>query len=108
MNYYKVFMDTPYCGTSREIYVASKMSLEQVEANAAIEANENAQQYEHLVFGWYTTVEDYAEEYGLSYEEAEIDIQAEIDFYYQDCISVVTQITKEEYEESCEDEREVW
>ena len=23
MNYYKVFMDTPYCGTSKEIYVES-------------------------------------------------------------------------------------
>lgn len=108
MNYYKVFMETPYCGTSREIYVASEMSLKQVEANAAIEANENAQQYEHLVFGWDATVEDYAEENDLSYEEAEEEMQAEIDFYYQDCVSVVTKITKEEYEESCEDEREVW
>lgn len=108
MNYYKVFMDTPYCGTSRDIYVASEMSLEQIEVTAGIEADENAQQYEYMVFGWDASVEDYAEENGLSYEEAEEAMQAEIDFYYQDCYSVVEQITKEEFDESSEDEREVW
>jgi hypothetical protein len=107
MNYYEVFIETPYCGTSREIYVASEMSLEQVKAIATIKADENAQQYEYLVFQD-TTVEDYAKENDLSYEDAKEEMQAEIDFYYQFCVSYVTQITKEEYEESYEDEREVW
>lgn len=108
MNYYKVFMTTPYVGTSREIYVASEMSLEQIEVNAAMESDENAQEYEYMVHGFDTTVEDYAEENDLSYEEAEEVMQGDIDAYYQDCVFTVDQITKEEFEESYEDEREVW
>jgi hypothetical protein len=100
MRYIKLVLDTEFCGTKNEIYLATEATDTELTAMVAEEAYSNAEQYDYMVFGWGEDAESYAEECGISVEEAE----EELEQYYmeaQDC-SYWEEITEEEYEEATE------
>lgn len=97
MRYIKMVVDTDYCGTKNEKYLATEASDNELDEMLSEEAHENAERYDYFVFGWGEDAESYAENNGISIEDAE----AELDYFYEGAIanSYWTEITKEEYEE---------
>ena len=92
MFYYKITVDTPFCGTECEDYIASKEELTPAELDEMAEelCRNNAEGYEYLVSGWNDEMFE-----GMSEEE-----QTEaIEEYYASCDGSWEQISKEEYEE---------
>lgn len=96
MRYIKVSGGTSLCGTDFEEYLKTEMSDEELDKYCAESAQENAEQYEWQIFGWLEDAESYAENNGISIEEAE----AEIDEYYAEAYASWTEITEEEYNEN--------
>ena len=97
MRYIKMVLDTDYCGTKNEKYLATEASDKELDEMLSEEAYENAEQYEYFVFGWGEDAESYAEECDISIEEAEEELE---DFYSNSVAnSYWEEITKEEYEE---------
>lgn len=97
MRYIKIVLDTEYVGTKNEIYLKTEATDTELSAMVAEEAYSNAEQYDYMVFGWGEDAESYAEENGITVEEAE----EELNSYYEEAqgCSYWEEITKEEYEE---------
>lgn len=97
MRYIKMVLDTDYCGTKNEKYLAIEASDKKLDEILNEEAYGNAEQYDYMVFGWGEDAESYAEECDISIEEAE----DELNCFYEGAVanSYWTEITKEEYEE---------
>ena len=97
MRYIKIVLDTEYVGTKNEIYLATEATDAELSAMVAEEAYSNAEQYDYMVFGWGEDVYSYAEENGITVEDAE----NELEEYYEEAqaCSYWEEITKEEYEE---------
>ena len=88
--YYKIVVNTPYCGTEQEEYVECE-TLEEAEAFAEELCRNNAEGYEYLVSGW---DDEYFEDLTKE-EQAE-----ELENYYADCNWYVEEISEEEYFEN--------
>ncbi len=86
--YFKIVVDTPYCGTREEEYVECE-TMDYAISIAKELCQSNAEGYEYLVTGWDDDVFDTEEER----DEA-------IDNYYADCDWYVDEITEEEYLEN--------
>lgn len=97
MRYIKIVLDTEYVGTKNEIYLKTEATDTELSAMVAEEAYSNAEQYDYMVFGWGEDAESYAENCGITVEEAE----EELNSYYEEAqgCSYWEEITKEEYEE---------
>ena len=95
----KIILDTGYCGTEEEIYMKTDMTDEQLNGYVNDMALEHAEQYDYMVYGFDIDVETYAEDCGISIEDAE----AEMDEFYEGACanSYWKEVTKEEYEENC-------
>ena len=90
MAYFKIVVDTPYCGTRQEEYIECETMAD---ANMFAEelCQNNAESYEYLVSGWDDeNFEDLSEE-----EQAE-----ELENYYSGCDWYVDEITEEEFLEN--------
>ena len=98
MRYIRVYGDAAYCGTSFEEYLETDMTDEQLDNYLSDMIAENAESYDYLVFGWDTSMEEYAEENEISIEEAE----QMMENYYADASGAWEVITKEEYEDACQ------
>lgn len=94
--YVKICYGTLYCGTDGEEYLYTDMTDEELESYCNTAALDNAEQYDYMVFGWDQTAESYAEENGISLEEAE----QELEDYYAEAWGDWQIITKEEYYEN--------
>ena len=101
MRYIKIVLDTEYCGTKEEIYIETDMTNEQLNEYVHVEAVAHSEQYDWMVFGWDKDAVSYAEETGISVEEAEDMLES----YYQEAQanSYWEEVTREEYEENKED-----
>lgn len=93
MRYIKISGGTGYCGTNFEEHIKTDMTDEQLEAYCSDAAYENAEQYDYMVYGWGEDVESYAENNGVSIEEAE----AELEEYYAEAYANWAEITEEEW-----------
>lgn len=90
MAYFKITVDTPYCGTNQEEYIERETMSE---ANSIAEelCRNNAEGYEYLVSGWDDeNFEDMTEE-----EKTE-----ELEEYYASCDWYVDEVSAEEYFEN--------
>lgn len=98
MRYIKMVLDTEYVGTKNEIYLKTEATKLELSAMVAEEAYSNAKQYDYMVFGWGEDAESYAEENGISIEEAEEELHS----YYEgaQAWSYWEEITEEEYKEA--------
>lgn len=97
MRYIKVFGETQFCGTAFELYLKTDMTDGELYAYASELALENAEQYDYMVFGWGEDAESYAEDCGISIEEAE----ELMENYYADVYGDWEEVTEEEYRENC-------
>lgn len=88
--YYKIVVNTPYCGTEEEEYIECE-TLEEAEAFAEELCRNNAEDYEYLVSGW---DDEYFEDLT---EEEQVE---ELENYYADCDWYVEEISEEEYFEN--------
>lgn len=90
----KIILDTGYCGTREEFYAKTNMTNEQLDSYVNDMAIEHAEKYEYMVYGFDTDVETYAEDCGISLEDAE----AEMDEFYEGACanSCWEEITEEE------------
>ena len=100
MRYIKMVLNTEYAGTEDVIYLKTEATDTELYAMVAEEAYSNAEQYDYMVFGWGEDAESYAEENGISVEEAE----EELNSYYGEAqaYSYWEEITEEEYKEATE------
>ena len=97
MRYIKITGGTGYCGQDFEEFLKTDKSDKELDTYCVEAAEENAEQYEYTVWGWGVgTAEEYAENNGVSIEEAE----QMIEDYYADAYADWEEITKEEYEEN--------
>ena len=67
----KFVVDTDFVGTKNEIYMETEMNDRELDETLSELAYENAEDYEYMVFGWGEDAESYAEDAGISLEEAE-------------------------------------
>lgn len=90
----KIVLDTDYCGTREEIYIKTNMTDEQLDSYVNDMAIEHAEEYEYMVYGFDTDIETYAEDCGISIEDAE----AEMDEFYEGACanSYWEEVTEEE------------
>ena len=86
--YFKIVVDTPYCGTREEEYVECE-TMDEAIAYAQDLCRNNAEGYEYLATGW----DD-------DYFDTEEERNEAIDNYYADCDWYVDEITEEEYFEN--------
>lgn len=90
MKYFKIVVNTPYCGTEAEEYIMRE-TIQEAETFAEEFCRDNAESYEYLVSGWDDeNFEDMTEE-----EQTE-----ELEEYYASCEWYVFEISKEEYFEN--------
>lgn len=90
MAYFKITVDTPYCGTNQEEYIECK-TVQEAESFAEELCRSNAEGYEYLVSGWDDeNFEDMTEE-----EKTE-----ELEDYYASCDWYVDEVSAEEYFEN--------
>lgn len=97
----KIVLDTGYVGTREEIYAKTDMTDNQLNSYVNDMAIEHAEQYNYMVYGGIDIdVETYAEDCGISVEDAE----AEMDEFYEGACadSYWEEITEEEAEEAVE------
>lgn len=73
--YIKFVVETEYAGTKNEIYMETEMNDRELDETLSEMAHENAEDYEYMVFGWGEDAESYAEDAGISLEEAEQELQ---------------------------------
>ena len=98
--YIKFVVDTDYVGTKNEIYMETEMNDRELDETLSEMAYENAENYDYMVFGWGEDIESYAEENGISLEEAEEEMQA---FYVNaQADSYWEEVSGEEYKENME------
>lgn len=95
MRYIKIICGTAYCGTENTEYIKTDMTNEQLDSYMSDVAADNASSYEYLVYGWDNSPESYAEEEGISVEEAE----GMMEEYYAEAYANWEEITEEEYKE---------
>ena len=69
--YIKFVVDTDFVGTKNEIYMETEMNDKELDETLSELAYENAEDYDYMVFGWNQDAETYAEDAGISLEEAE-------------------------------------
>ena len=86
--YFKIVVDTPYCGTREEEYVELN-TMDEAIAYAQDLCRNNAEGYEYLATGW----DD-------DYFDTEKERDEAIEDYYADCDWCVNEITEEEYFEN--------
>lgn len=90
MAYFKITVDTPYCGTREEEYIECE-TIKEAESIAEELCRNNAEGYEYLVSGWDDeNFEDMTEE-----EQTE-----ELEEYYASCDWYVDEVSAEEYFEN--------
>lgn len=90
MAYFKITVDTPYCGTNQEKYFECE-TIQEAESIAEELCRNNAEGYEYLVSGWDgENFEDMTEE-----EQTE-----ELEEYYASCDWYVNEVSAEEYFEN--------
>ena len=92
MFYYKITVDTPYCGTNNEHFVTYKEEPTTAELDELAEelSRDNAESYEYLVSGWDDEMFE-----GMSEEER----ADELEEYYSSCDGRWEQISEEEWKE---------
>lgn len=88
MAYFKITVDTPYCGTREEEYIECDTMSEAVETAKELCQN-NAEGYEYLVTGWDDDYFDTQEEKDEALED-----------YYGGCDWYVDEVSEEEYLEN--------
>ena len=100
MRYIKFVLNTGYCGTQDVVYMKTDMDDRGLNITCSELAQENAEQYEYMIFGWGVDAVTYAEENDMSIEDAE----QEIEDYYQDANdnSYWKEVSEEEYKENME------
>lgn len=90
MAYFKIIVNTPFCGTETEEYIECETVIE-AQSIAEELCRTNAEDYEYLVSGWDDEYfEDMTEE-----EQTEA-----IEDYYTDCDWDVEEVSAEEYSEN--------
>ncbi len=90
MAYFKITVNTPYCGTRQEEYIECE-TIAEAKLFAEDLCQNNAESYEYLVSGWDgENFEDLSEE-----EQSE-----ELENYYSGCDWYVDEITEEEFLEN--------
>jgi hypothetical protein len=90
MAYFRIVVNTPYCGTEQEEYIECE-TIQEAESIAEELCQNNAEGYEYLVSGW-----DDENFEGLSEEEQ----NEELEEYYSSCDWSVDEITEEEFLEN--------
>ena len=101
MRYIKMVVDTDFCGTRDERYLKTNYSDNMLNTLGAELAQENAESYDYMIFGWGETAESYAESEGISIEEAE----GMMEDYYANASYDWEEITEEEW---LDNEGQVW
>lgn len=101
MKYIKMVVDTDFCGTRDERYFKTEMSDKELDNLGSELAQENAESYDYMVFGWGEDAESYAESEGISIEEAE----GMMEDYYANASYYWEEITEEEW---LDNEGQVW
>ena len=96
MRYIRVYGEAAYCGTSFEEYLETDMTDEQLDDYVSDKVAENAESYDYMVFGWDTSMEEYAEENGITMELAE----QMMEDYYADASGFWEEVSEEEYNEN--------
>lgn len=96
--YIRIVLDTDYCGTRDEYCIKTDKSDRELDAEIIELARDHAEQYSDIVYGFDVSVEEYAEDSGITIEEAEQEMEA----FYEDALaaSYWEETTKEEYENS--------
>ena len=90
MTYFKIIVNTPFCGTETEEYIECK-TITEAESIAEELCRTNAEGYEYLASGWDDEYfEDMTEE-----EQTEA-----IEDYYADCDWDIEEVSAEEYSEN--------
>lgn len=90
MAYFKIIVNTPYCGTEQEEYIECE-TVTEAQSIAEELCRTNAEDYEYLVSGWDDEYfEDMTEE-----EQTEA-----IEDYYTDCDWDIEEVSAEEYSEN--------
>lgn len=90
MAYFKIVIDTPYCGTIQEEYIECE-TMAEAKLLAADLCQSNAESYEYLVSGCDN------ENFDGSSEEEQNEVLEE---YYSGCDWYVDEITEEEFLEN--------
>ena len=90
MKYFKIVVNTPYCGTETEEYIMCE-TIQKAESFAEELCRDNAENYEYLVSGW----DD--ENFEDMTEEEQIE---KIEEYYANCNWDVFEILEEEFFEN--------
>lgn len=90
MTYFKIIVNTPFCGTETEEYIECK-TITEAESIAEELCRTNAEGYEYLVSGW---DDEYFEDIT---EEEQLE---ELEEYYANCGWFINEISAEEYFEN--------
>lgn len=90
MAYFKIIVNTPFCGTETEEYIECK-TITEAESIAEELCRTNAEGYEYLVSGW---DDEYFEDIT---EEEQLE---ELEEYYVNCGWFINEISAEEYFEN--------
>lgn len=96
MRYIKIEGGTNLCGTGFTEFLKTEMTDKELDSYCIDAAQENAESYEWHVFGWLESAESYAQDNGISIEEAE----TELENYYAEAYADWEEITEEEYNEN--------
>ena len=92
--YIRIVLDTDYCGTRDEYCIKTDKSDRELDAEIIELARDHA--HSDIAYGFDVSVEEYAEDSGITIEEAEQEMEA----FYEDALaaSYWEETTKEEYE----------
>lgn len=87
MKFYKVTLDTPYCGTESTEYISAETKRD-AEEQAGEMLQAHAESYEYLITGW-----------DGEYFDDEEEMEMALENYYADCSFELEEISEEEFNE---------
>lgn len=87
MKFYKVTLDTPYCGTESTEYISAETQRD-AEEQAGEMLQAHAEGYEYLVTGW-----------DGEYFDDEEEMEMALENYHADCSFELEEISEEEFNE---------